>query len=75
MQSIASDEVLTFVLSRSEMKEEVRKCGASSAHGTKEANKDNKNKELRFSVKRDTEHWKRWNERYLRKDSALFREI
>ena len=64
IQSISFGGVKTFLLSRGEMKEETKLCNAASAHGTKVANEENLNKELRFTVKKDKEAWQRWCTNY-----------
>lgn len=65
IQYISKDfEVYTFMLSHDEMIEEIKKNGASAAHGTKNANKDNKNIEYRFTIKKHSESWNRWVKKY-----------
>lgn len=58
-------ELIHFQLSKSEMKKEVELCG-SSAHGTTEANKDNKKVEwaIHINWKKDDSVYKRWMEDY-----------
>lgn len=64
IQSISDDAIATFHVPHKNMSDEVEKLNASVAHGTKTANKENKNIELRFTVKKDTEHWQRWCQNY-----------
>ena len=71
IQRISDDAAITFVLTHTEMMSEVEKIKASSAHGTPKALKDNKNKELRMTVKIGSEHWNRWINKY-HKDSDIF---
>ena len=59
IQRISDDGAITFVLTHTEMMSEVEKIKASSAHGTPKALKDNKNKELRMTLKIGSEHWNR----------------
>jgi len=51
-----------YTLDKNQMKDECGLTKASSAHGTKEANKNNSNKELRFDIKIDPDdkHYQRW---------------
>ena len=65
VQSIQDNKVYTFRLTHAQMQEEVGMCGASSAHGTPEANRSNKNIEVRFTVIVGSDNWKRWIDRYL----------
>jgi hypothetical protein len=53
-----------YFLSKSDMEEELVLCKATSAHGTKKSNLNNSNKELRFSIKINGKHHKRWIEKY-----------
>ena len=71
IQSISDDEALTFVLTHAEMMSEVQRLKASSAHGTQKALKENKNKEVRMSLKRDSEHWNRWINNYYKEDDIF----
>ena len=75
IQSISYDEVRTFLLSHKEMEKEVKLCNASSAHGTRKANKDNTNIELRFTLRKNTEEWKRWHDSYLIDPDKFFKKI
>jgi len=51
-----------YTLDKNQMKEECEIMNASSAHGTKKANENNTNTELRFDIKIDPEdqNYKRW---------------
>lgn len=55
-----------FKLTSEEMKEELVLLNATSAHGTTDANKQNKNIEYRFTmrVSEDNEHFLRWRKKY-----------
>lgn len=55
---------ISFLLKNSDMKKELKIMKASVAHGTKSANKDNRNIEYRFSVPLDSEDWIRWGNQY-----------
>lgn len=66
IQFIEKDKVYTFILTKEEMKEEIQKCGSTSAHGTKEANESNENVELRLStIRKGDKNWNRWVKKYL----------
>lgn len=56
----------SFKLAKFQLLDEISLMGASSAHGTKNANKDNKNIELRLSlpINEFNPHYIRWKERY-----------
>ena len=71
IQRISDDGAITFVLTLAEMMSEVEKIKASSAHGTEKALEHNKNKELRMTLKIDSEHWDRWINNY-RKEGDIF---
>ncbi|RKU35848.1 hypothetical protein C6496_16250 [Candidatus Poribacteria bacterium] len=71
IQSISDDRAITFVLTHAEMMLEMERIKASSAHGTQKALEENKNKELRMSIKRDSEHWNRWINNY-HKEGDIF---
>lgn len=66
IQSIRPEEgeVITFNLAHEQMEREVERLKATSAHGTKAANVDNKNIELRASVIFDSDDWHRWVREY-----------
>lgn len=64
IQSIQKDKVFTFELTNKQMKKEIKLCHGSSAHGTKTANIDNKNKELRMTIKIGDSNWERWLKLY-----------
>lgn len=65
IQYISKDfEVYTFMLTHSEMVDEIKQTGATAAHGTKKANISNKNIEYRFTIKKDSVSWKRWVKKY-----------
>lgn len=58
-----------YRLDKSQMEEECERMKASSAHGTKEANKHNENKELRFDLtidQRDLDYirWQKYRSNY-----------
>lgn len=74
IQSISDDVATTFVLTRAEMKFEMKKLKASSAHGTKKAIKDNKTIEYMMSVKRESADWDRWMNNYCKEDDIFNRE-
>lgn len=74
IQSINDDGAITFVLTHDEMKIETEKLKAGSAHGTKEALVDTKNKELAMTLKRDSADWDRWIMKYHKKDDVFNRE-
>jgi hypothetical protein len=63
-------KLYAFQLSKQQLIEELKLLNASSAHGTKKANIDNRNIELRISVKIEDEdiHFKRWIDNYLNKE-------
>ena len=72
IQSISHEHIYTFLVSHRDMQNEVDLCRASSAHGTKEANKENTNIELRVTVTRGSDNWKRWYNQYLVDDDKVF---
>ena len=72
VQSVSDAEVVSLVLRHAEMGREVGLCGASSAHGTRTAVADNKNVELRMTLKKDSDHWARWRETYAPAFRARF---
>jgi hypothetical protein len=57
-------EIQVYRIDINQMKKECELCNASSAHGTKKANKNNENIELRFSIKIDKNdyNFKRWQQ-------------
>lgn len=57
-------DIQTYRLDKSQMEKECELCGANSAHGTRTANQNNKNIELRFSIKIDENdsNFKRWQQ-------------
>jgi hypothetical protein len=57
-------DIQVYRLDINQMKRECELCNANSAHGTKNANINNKNIELRFSIKIDREDaiFKRWQQ-------------
>lgn len=71
IQSINDDGAITFVLTRDQMKIEIQKLKAGSAHGTPEALVDTKNKELAMTLKKDSADWQRWINNY-RKEDEIF---
>lgn len=71
IQSIFDDGATTFVLTRTEMKFEMEKLKAGSAHGSKKALVDNVNKELMMSLKRDSADWDRWISNYRKEDDIF----
>ena len=64
VQSVSDNGAESFVLRHSEMRREVALCGAVSAHGTRKAVAQNKNVEMRMTLKKDGEHWARWRKKY-----------
>ena len=72
IQSITYEEINTFLLKHNDMIMETDLCRASSAHGTKTANKDNKNKELRMTIYKESENWDRWQKKYLVNNNNVF---
>ena len=64
IQSIQKERIYTFDLSHKQMKKELSLCHAASAHGTRKANYDNKNIELRLTIDIGGQHWKRWLKNY-----------
>ena len=46
------------------MKQELQLCKASTAHGTTKSNLNNQNVEKTMTIKKDSEYWKRWIEKY-----------
>ncbi len=71
IQRISDDGAITFILTHAEMMLEVQKIKASSAHGTAKALEDNKNKELRMTLKKDSADWNRWINNYC-KEGDIF---
>ena len=55
---------ISFLLTHDDMKYELDRCKATSAHGTKTVNKDNVNIEYRFSFKKHSEVWDDWVRKY-----------
>ncbi len=55
---------ITFILEHKQMADELNMLKASSAHGTKKANIDNRNIELRCSLKYKSKDWGRWQDCY-----------
>lgn len=66
IQVIMTEGVLTFRLTHKQMEREMEVLNASSAHGTKESNLNNKNVELRATFAIDGPHWDRWVREYVR---------
>jgi hypothetical protein len=66
IDSTKNYELIHFQLSKSEMKDEVKLCGSSQAHGTKGATSSNKNIEyaIHFNWDEDDETYKRWVDKY-----------
>lgn len=71
IQSISDDGAVTFLLTHAEMMSETEILKASSAHGTRQALKENKTKELRMTLHRNATDWHRWIKNY-RKEGAIF---
>ena len=65
IQKVTEEEVYTFQLSRDHMSQECVLLKATSAHGSKKTNKDNKHIELRFTMKVGSDDWYRWCDTYL----------
>lgn len=59
-------EYKLYKLSKQEMAQECELLNAGSCHGTKEISESNPHKELGFSIKLGSEHFLRWEEKYLR---------
>ncbi len=55
---------ITFLLEHKQMAEELNMLKATSAHGTKKANINNANIELRCSLKYKSQDWDRWQDCY-----------
>jgi len=57
-------DIQVYRLDKNQMDKECDLCSANSAHGTKNANKNNKNVELRFSIKIDKSDiaFQRWQQ-------------
>lgn len=55
---------ISFLLTHDNMKDELDRCKATSAHGTKAVNIDNVNIEYRFSFKKHSEFWDDWVRKY-----------
>ena len=71
VQSIQPDKhAITFTLSHAEMEKEMKLLRASVAHGTRTANINNANVELRATVVIGSADWKRWTDNYLRGKDA-----
>jgi len=68
IQSISDQGAITFILTHDEMKAETKLLSAQSAHGTKNVTSENKFNELRMTVKRETEDWERWIDKYMISD-------
>lgn len=66
-QFITFEKIYTFQLSKKEMLKEMELCGANFAHGTKEANENNKNVEYTMTIRKESDHWNRWMQKYLQK--------
>ncbi len=64
IQSISSEGAVTFVLSHEEMMREANLLSAQVAHGTKEVTAEKKFIELRLTVKKDSDDWNRWINKY-----------
>lgn len=64
VQSISADGAVTFVLTHDEMVDEVKRCKAASAHGTKRVTAVNVRNELRLDFPVGSDHWKRWIRKY-----------
>lgn len=62
MRSLNDIKMQLFYLTKNQMDSELVK--ASSAHGTKESNKDNKNKELALRIEADSNDYNRWVQEY-----------
>ena len=65
IQKLVSEKLYTFYITKEHMKTECVKLKARPAHGTKQANANNENVELRFDMKVDSEDFKRWMKEYL----------
>ena len=65
-QFITFEKIYTFQLTKEQMVREMKLCGANSAHGTKESNKNNENIEYTMMVKKDSDNWLRWVNKYYK---------
>ena len=66
IQFVTFEKIYTFELTKTQMIKEINQCNANPAHGTKLANKNNKNIEYTMTIKKDSDNWKRWIEKYLK---------
>jgi hypothetical protein len=57
----------TYMLSKLEMEQECILMNATSCHMTKENHEQNEKVELGFTIREDSENFKRWEEKYLLK--------
>ncbi len=71
IQSISDDGATTFVLTHAEMMLEMEKLKAARAHGT-QALVNNENIEYRMTLKKDSAHWDRWINNYMRNSDDIF---
>lgn len=68
VQSISDKSIFTFKLTHQEMKKEVERLRATSAHGTKKISSENKHRELRMTLWCRSEDWSRWISRYSNRE-------
>lgn len=63
-QFLTFEKVYTFRLSKKDMEYELKLCRASTAHGTIKSNLNNQNVEKAITIRKGSEHWKRWINKY-----------
>lgn len=64
IESISDNGAVTFILDHQEMVFETEAVPATVAHGTKLVTDRSEHVELRMTLRRDSEAWDRWTERY-----------
>lgn len=65
IQFVTFEAIYTFELTKRQMLDEIALCNATSAHGTKKANKNNQNIEYTMTIKKGSKNWQRWIKKYL----------
>ena len=71
IQRISDDGAITFVLTRAEIKLEMKNLKARPAHGTKTALEDNRNVEFGMRLKIGSADWDRWISNYRKEDNIF----
>lgn len=73
LRNIKNFNVIPFLLTKNDMIKEMKNVNATSAHGTKKAIEENKNIELRYSLKIDSNNqvFQRWKKKYYIEYSDL----